>query len=274
MIKLSAIANNSTIILTGTIIPEKMDMIEGILKNNFEIFKKFKHLILNINCTKESDWQYAIKYEKLLLDLLDGDIQIYLLRDYINRGWQFGTIDLEKTAYSFYKRNLKGHSVLKLDFDIYLQKQILDLDIETHDIYFMPSVGYSPVEHGSSTILKEFENETWDILQPQSTIYIIKKQLDYLYVDQDWLNKKYKEWILNPIGNGPHHIGVACEPLLRKSFERNSCKMKSMISSKTFNKLIETIQVYKMHDPSHKNILFEEVGVCHLYDNNNDIISI
>ena len=202
---------------------------------------------------------------------MDGSINVYLLRDYINRGWQFGTMDLEKTAYSFYKQNLLATCSLKLDFDIYLKDEILKLDISNGDIYFMPSVGYATADNNTNALMEEFSSKKWDKIHPQSTIYLIKQHLDYLYVSQDWINKKYKEWILNPVGNGPHHIGVACEPLLKECFERNNCRMESMISEKSFSKLIETIQSHRIVDPSHKNILFSDCGVCHLYDNNVEI---
>ena len=47
-----------------------------------------------------------------------------------------------------------------------------------------------------------------------------------------------------------------------------------MISRETFEKLLETIQIHQLHDPSHKNILFEEIGVCHLADDKVEVIKV
>ena len=270
--KLEDIINKSTLIITGTIIPEKMQMIYGILQSNVKIFNKFSNLVVILNTIDENGESYLSEYRNLINDLLNNP-KIYHLRDYINRGWQFGTIDIEKTAYDFVLKNISYEAILKVDFDIYLEEQLLNIDISNADAMIMPSIGYS-------TVVEEYNSDfdklmqLYDTIPPQSTIYLILNKMDYLYVNPNWLNKKYKEWILNPIGNGPHHIGVACEPLLRQSFERNNFKIKNMISKQSFRNLLETIHTHKIVDPSHKNLFFEEVGVCHLYDDTQNIIKI
>lgn len=268
-----------TLILTGTIIPEKIEMLIGILQNNFSIYEKFKNIVVVLN-TVDMTGQSALN------DYLDAfqDVRIshqytgdfYFLRDYINRGWQFGTIDMEKMAYQFISDNIGDWTILKLDFDIYLENQFLDFEIDDKiDFYYMPSVGASTVnDKGITTLLQDYDSNWPEYIKPQTIIYLITKPLDPFYPIEDWLNDKYKEWILKPIGNGPHHIGVACEPLLMGTIEKNECKIKMMISKETYEKLLETIKIYQMADPSHKNILFSEVGICHLADDKKEIIKI
>lgn len=266
---------HSTVIITGTIIPEKMEMILGILQNNFKIFGKFTQIVLNINCVDNDGWEYAKRYEKFLTDYANEyDVELYLLRDYINRGWQFGTIDIEKTAYSYCINNHYQEIVLKLDFDIYLEESFLEMEI-VEDVMIMPSIGYATTHEEYKGDFDKMM-ELYDKIPPQSTIYLITspEKIDDLYIDPDWLNMKYKEWILNPVGNGPHHIGVACEPLLRQSFERNNLKIRPMISKKSFRNLVEMIEIKKIVDPSHKNIFFEEIGMCHFFGDTMEVIKV
>jgi len=268
-----------TLILTGTIIPEKIEMLQGILQNNFHWFENFKNIVLVLNTTNMSGQSALNDYLETFEDVRHASQyagNFYFLRDYINRGWQFGTIDMEKLAYQFVKDNIGDWTVLKLDFDIYLESQFLDFDMDDEiDFYYMPSVGASTVnEEGITKLLKDYDSQWPEYLRPQTIIYLATKPLDPFYPIEDWLNDKYKEWIKNPIGNGPHHIGVACEPLLMGTIEKNECKIKMMISKETYEKLLETIKIYQFHDPSHKNILFEEIGVCHLADDKAEIIKV
>ena len=259
----------STIILTGTIIPEKMEMLEGILENNFKIYSQFDNIVVVLNTIDKDGEIYLERYLECLHELEHTEKykgRVYFIRDYINRGWQFGTIDMERTAYQFVKDNLFVGPVLKLDFDIYIEEKILDVNIDDADVMIMPSIGYATTHEEYKGDIDDLM-ELYDTIHPQSTLYLILRPMDYLYTDSNWLNMKYKEWILNPVGNGPHHIGVACEPLLRESFERNSFTIKSMISKESFRSLLETIETKIIVDPSHKNIFFKEVGVCHLLDN-------
>lgn len=270
--KLKDNMKNSSLIITGTIIPEKMEMITGILQNNFKIFKEFQNIILMLNTIDKNGEEYLNNYRDLLNNLFSSKT-IFHLRDFMNCGWQFGTIIMERTAYDFIKENLPVGMVLKVDFDIYLEEQILELDISNTDAMIMPSIGYATTHDeykGDFDKMMELYNK----IPPQSTIYLILHTMDYLYVDSDWLNKKYKEWIRNPISPGPPAIKVACEPLLRDSFERNNFRIKQMLSKKTFRNLLETIEMKHIVDPSHKNIYFEEVGICHLNDNKIEVIKI
>lgn len=274
--KLKNNLKGSTLILTGTIIPEKMEMLEGILLNNFKIYKEFDNIVLTLNTINKSDEIYLTEYMDFLKELTRHKKykgNFYYLRDYINRGWQFGTIDIERTAYQFVNDNLSVGVVLKLDFDVYLEEDFLNIDTSDAEAMIMPSIGYATTHEEYKGDLDKMM-ELYDKIPPQSTLYLILHPMDYLYTDADWLNMKYKEWILNPVGNGPHHIGVACEPLLRQSFERNNFRIRPMISKESFRNLVETIETKKIVDPSHKNIFFEEIGVCHLYDDKKEVIKI
>jgi len=277
--KLKYTSDDKTLLLTGTIIPEKMEMIKGILQNNFPVYETFDNIVVVLNTIDMSGQPYLNDYLDLFEQLRhSGKYQgnFYFIRDYINRGWQFGTLDMEKLGYQFARDNIGDWTTLKLDFDIYLTEEFLNLELDENiDIYYMPSVGASTVnEQGITKLLKDYDDNWPEYIQPQSIIYLMKKPLDPFYPIEDWLNDKYKEWILHPVGNGPHHIGVACEPLLMGTFEKNDCKIKMMISKETFEKLLETIKIYQFHDPSHKNIMFEEIGVCHLADDKAEIIKV
>lgn len=273
IVKLIDVAKDSIILLTGTIIPEKMEMIGRILLNNVEVFNNFRAIVTVLNVIDDYGESHLTTYRQLINNVVNHNTEIYHLRDYVNRGWQFGTMDLEKTGYDYIKSNFKKSPILKLDFDMYLENKILDLNIDTVDVMIMPSIGYA-------TVVEQYKYdvdkllEYYNIIPPQSTIYLILNKLDYLYSSTDWLNKKYKEWILNPIGNGPHHIGIACEPLLQESFKRNNFRIKSMLSTESYKKLLEVIAEKRIVDPSAKNIFFSEVGICHLYDDNQIIINI
>ena len=272
--KLKDIVSDCTIILTGTIIPEKMDMIGRILQHNSVVFNQFKNIVYNVNCIHDSDWDLADDYQSLLTHFLGPNIKIYLLRDFINRGWQFGTMDLEKTAYSFCKLNLHTEWVLKLDFDMLVQKTILDMNVDNGDAFYLPSVGYASIadKKDFADIVVDFETQTLDIINPQTTVYLLRKELDCLYANQEWTNSKYKETILNT--TTAIKLGVSCESQLNATFKRNNCRIKCMLSNELFHTLLDTIVEKNIHDPSHKNILFSQIGVCHMLDDKANVIFI
>jgi hypothetical protein len=63
----------------------------------------------------------------------------------------------------------------------------------------------------------------------------------------------------------------SCEGFLRKCVERNNLR-KYYLAKDKHNKLCDTIKLYQIGDPSHKNIMIE--GICHFHFRNQNILKI
>ena len=259
--KLSDIKNKS-LLLTGNITKNNVDFLSSILENNSIIYKNFDSAVVVLNGNKS------------LCDLISKHIKniipnCYYIYDFINRGWQFGTIDIERTGYDYIKNNISNcEYIFKIDLDIYLTENILNLDVADFDFLGMPSIGYGGISHPDWNLdMKKLSDIYYDdILYPQSTIYLIKTKCDYLYTEELWISNKYIHHINT--NKKAHELGVSCEPLLRKSLVRNNMKCGYMITYEEYVRLLNFVMVHKIVDPSHKNLLFKNAGICHLTDEN------
>jgi hypothetical protein len=57
--------------------------------------------------------------------------------------------------------------------------------------------------------------------------------------------------------------GWSCETFLKNCIERNNLKKEHLLPNSTYIKLLESIQKFTLHDPSHKNMMME--NICHLH---------
>jgi hypothetical protein len=118
-----------------------------------------------------------------------------------------------------------------------------------------------------------------EFIYPQTNYYILNKNVNF-YPDRKTLYDlyhKYHEIKLSNPGIQPWHAieGCDCEHMLRKTVSNNNLKKQYMLSKQSTEKIINFIFDNQIHDGSHKNIMYTEIGdICHLQYPNHPVVVI
>lgn len=187
-----------------------------------------------------------------------------------NRGHSFGTADLDNAVFDYCKEN-NIEWLCKSSNDMIIHIELLDKEVEEADFYYFNGIGLGGLEKYN------FDNERVinEDFFPQTNFYLINvSKTDYLN-NQDFINSTYE--YVNSIENYNGKIweyvaGWACEQFLADCVNRNNLKKYHLLNNDTYISLLNFIKEYKVYDPSHKNIMME--NVCHMHFPNNQIVYI
>lgn len=218
---------------------------------------------------------FAFTYKTLDLDYLQSSIKtLYpnaniLILD-INRGHNFGTADLDNAIVEFCKNN-NGKWLCKASNDMIYNSSILNKEIGIADFYYLNGISYETLYLNKFDYEKIFNNQ----LIPQTNFYFIDiSKIDYLY-NKEYVDETYQYKLNIPNYNNKiweYIPGWSCELFLKACVERNSLSKEYLLDLDTHKKLCNFIEIYKIGDPSHKNIMIE--GICHLQYPEQHIIQI
>ena len=148
-----------------------------------------------------------------------------------------------------------------------IHDELLNKEINEADFYYLNGIGYGGMvmyDFDIDRILKE------DFM-PQTNFYFINvSKTDYLndahYIDETYnLIKSLDEY------NGrvwEYVEGWSCEKFLADCVERNNLKKEHLLLESTYISLLNSIIQHKIHDPSHKNIMVENMCHLHFFDQN------
>lgn len=260
----------------GTITSEEsIENLDTILNANKEILSLFPYIVVAQNRTQnisnelyEQSKQIWKKYFKNII-ILDFDT---------NRGHCFGAADLDNIVVE-YAKTLPVKYIWKSTNDIYLTHNVLGNEFsEEIQIYYLQGIGVGGIVNNYKTveecISKSYESIT-DIF-PQTNFYIITKDIDFIN-NKNYIDESYEKCINIPNFNGrvwEYIPGLSNEALLKECIIRNNLKYKHILDYETYNKLVQTIMVYNIHDSSHKNLLLIKQGICHFHNINDFILEI
>lgn len=242
---------------------DDLNLLERYIVHNLPVLKEYKGIIV---ATNYKDLGLAVKNAQLWLKYFP-ECKIIDLKE--NRGHNFGTADLDNALFNYCKNN-NIEWLCKSANDIILTPELLDLNIQKSDFYFLKSVGYGGMEKCNFDF-----NVLKDQYFPQTNFYFINvSKVDYLN-DEKYLDETY-----NQIQNIPNYNGKVweyiknwtCERFLQKCIDRNKLSKYHLVSPKKYIILLNTIKNLQIHDCSHKNILIN--GVCHFHYPNKKIIKI
>jgi hypothetical protein len=245
---------------------DDIDLLEQYLIYNLSVLKEFKHIVI------------ATNYKELNLDLINRHVDIweryfsncYLIDNKTNRGHNFGTADLDNLIFNWCKEN-NEEWLCKGANDVIIQNTILSKEIEEADFYYLNGISYETLYLNNfdyNQILKNY-------FYPQTNFYFINvSKCDYLN------NKHYLDITFNQIKDIPNYNGKiweyikgwSCEDFLKECINRNNLSKFYLLDKPTHNKLCDSIKLYKIGDPSHKNIMIN--GICHFQYPDQPIIEI
>ncbi len=264
MRKLKEIINKSIYGTDGYISSLKdLDKLEQYILYNIPILKEFKQIIV---ATNYSDLSLIENNKQLWTKYFPNCI---LLDSKINRGHNFGTADLDNMIFDYCKEN-KIDWLCKSDNDIIIQEPILNKEVEESDLYYLIGISYEDL-YLNSFNYEKIKNKFF----PQTWFYFLNiEKCDYLN-NKDYINETYNISKTIPNYNGriwEYIKDWSCENFLKQCAERNQLKTYYMLDNDKHNTLCETVNVYKIGDPSHKNIMID--GVCHFQYPDQNIIEI
>lgn len=254
MVTIKQLANKATLGTIGYIEnTSDINQLESYILYNLNFLSEFEQIVV---ATNYSDLSLKEQNNKLWKRYFPNSIQI---TSKTNRGPSFGTADLDTMVFDFCKET-KVEWLFKISNDVVINESILSKNVEESDFYYLNGISYEDL------MLSNFEYEKLykDHFFPQTNFYIINfSKIDYIN-DKEYLNKTYTEVnSLSNYNNKPWEYikGWSCENFLKESVIRNSLSKKYLLNSNKHKKLCDTIKMYRIGDPSHKNIMIE--GICH-----------
>lgn len=250
---------------------DDLNLLEQYILYNLPVLKEFKQIIVATNYKNypefvEENTQLWKKYFP----------ECIVLNSKINRGYNFGTADLDNMVFDWCKEN-NEEWLCKSANDIILQEEILNKEIKEADFYYLCGFGYAGFfEPHNYTIETATEaiSDTQEFFYPQTNFYFINvSKTDYLN-NKQYLDDTYYI-TFHPDYNGKiweFFKGWSCEDFLKQCIERNNLSKYHLISKEKYRILLQIIKHNQIQDPSHKNIMIE--GICHYQYNNQQIIEI
>lgn len=247
----------------GTILHESnIDATIWYVRYNLDFLKNFNDVLFSMN----GDHTLINRFKDMVTDILKG-VNVNIIETE-NLGHTFGTI-LSDLAIFEYVKNTQYDYVWKFSNDVVVNTSIFDIETTKDiDFYYINNIGYNVFnQYKKEELVDIFYN--MEFIYPQTNYYILKKDINF-YPDRKTLYDlyhKYHEIKLSNPGIQPWHAidGCDCEHMLRKTVSNNNLKKQYMLSKQSTEKIINFIFDNQIHDGSHKNIMYTEIGnICHL----------
>jgi len=233
---------------------EDLLKVEELIVYNFDIIDQFKTIIVATNYDGDFKSENRAMWEKYFSNVHFIDLEE-------NRGYSHGYLDLENAIVDYCKAN--GIIWLcKVQNDTVLTEDIWKYEVPEADFYYINGFSYETL-HNHKFDFESMYN-TWFF--PQGAFYIINVEaIDYMH-DKTYLDEYYNR-ILN-IENynskiWEYYPEFVCELLIAEAVERNNLTKHHLLENDLYRKLFDMVRMYKVGDPSHKNIMIQ--GICHFH---------
>jgi hypothetical protein len=240
-----------------------IDLLGSYLLYNKIVLDEYKGHIFAFT-HNELDWSYL---KETILQLYPNAIILLLNK---NRGHNFGTADLDNFIFNYCKDN-NIEWLCKSANDVILTEDILSVETDEADFYYLNGISFEDL-YNFKFNYEELLNKHF---YPQTNLYFINvSKTDYLN-NKEYIDSTYTQSLEISNYNGKiweYISGWSCENFLKQSVIRNCLSKSYLLDYNTHTKLCETIKLYKIGDPSHKNIMIN--GICHYQYNDKQIIII
>lgn len=265
-VKLKELASRSVFGSVGTLLSEKdLVLFISYVKYNKNFLSHFPEILYSFN----GDSRLIDQVGPLLKEILSNNIHILTTE---NLGHTFGTFLNDRNIIS-YADQLPYDYIWKFSNDVVVKDTILDKEVsDNFGFYYINNIGYNvfntyPKQELLSVLMSQ------EFYYPQTNYYIIKNHINF-YPDLDTimdLKEQYETAKITNPGIQPWHAiqGCDCEHMLAKTVEQNNLSKKYLLSEQSTKTIIDFIHERVIHDGSHKNIAYSELGdLCHLHHPN------
>jgi hypothetical protein len=222
---------------------------------NRDVINQYSHIIIATNFDNEA-----------FIDIHNAMCKHHfpnciLLNSTNNRGHNFGTADLDNLIFNYCKEN-NIEWLCKSSNDVIVHIELLDKEVDEADFYYFNGIGYG----GLLNYDFDFDRVIKEDFYPQTNFYFINvSKTDYLndasYIDESYDYVKALEDYNGKVWECIE--GWSCEKFLADCVERNNLKKEHLLTTTTYISLLNFIKDNMFHDPSHKNIMME--NVCHMH---------
>lgn len=248
----------STLVINGCIRSGSAEALEGFIGHNLTVFRKFRDKALVFNIAPGTDSNEVKSYISTWQNIFPT---ILINGPQPNRGHQIGAMDLEEASLNACK--IIGNDFMwKLSDDWLIHEKSLNISIRSYqepDFFYLPSLSKE------SILLRKHKE-----FLPQTNFYIVNvKKLSTLYGD---ITTYYQKLVKAKLSNSEiklwdilHGWKLDCETTLAKHITDQYLQTFNILREERFDKLITFVDSYNVGDPSHKNIFFEEEGLCHFH---------
>lgn len=230
---------------------------------NKDFLAAFPHLVFSLNGENG-----LISKVQTRVSLLLPNTNVHIVESE-NLGHTFGTFLSDASIFN-YCANIDCDYVWKFSNDVVIQAHIFEKTItENKDFYYINNIGYPAFQdYSRHSLLEAIYNYSY--FYPQTNFYIIKKNIRFMPdISQIYeLKKQYDNILTEKPGIQPWHAiqGCDCEHMLKCTVNENSLAKEYLLSKATTEKIINYIYDNHLHDGSHKNIIYSELGnLCHLH---------
>jgi hypothetical protein len=242
---------------------DDLDLIEQYILYNLPVLEEFKQIVIATNYGSPLQKENTQLWKKYFPECV-------LIDSRVNRGHNHGYTDLDNLVFDWCKEN-NEEWLCKGANDVVFQDSILEKEVGDADFYYMNGVGYG----GMVPFDFDFERIIEEAFYPQTNFYFINvSKTDYLN-DAHYINETYNytKSLNNYNGRVWEYIeNWSCEKFLKDCVERNNLKIEHLLMGSTYISLLNFIKDQKCQDPSHKNIMME--NICHLHFPEQNIIYI
>ena len=244
---------------------DDLELLEQYILYNLPVLKEFKQILVATNYKSYPDFvkENEFIWKKYFSNCI-------LFNSKLNRGHSFGTADLDNIVFNYCVDN-KIEWLFKSSNDVIIQEYFLDKEIPDVDFYYLNGISYEDLYLNNFNYESIIDKKFF----PQTNGYFIKtSKCDYL-VTKEFLDKTYEQVMNIPEYKGKPWEYIenwSCELFLKNCIERNNLTKFYLLDKDKHNALCEIINIYKVGDPSHKNIMIE--GICHFHYPNQQILEI
>lgn len=257
--KVSNLIKDSNIGIIGYADKTHLEKLQFYINHNKWLYNQFQYIYVCYTC---DDIKYFNEVYKIWRNNFNN-CYINLINP--NLGHTFGTMLLDNIVIGISQKHSSKKYTWKSTVDILIYPELLEIDIEEKDWYGVTTCGFGGMEQYNYNYDNIIKNDFY----PFTNFYIINNKVDYIN-NIDLINKKY-ELYKNNTNLHPWELINSSETLLKECLERNKFTKQLLLSDNNYKKLLEFIYNYKIHDPSIKNILLKDLGICHYHIFNNNI---
>lgn len=284
LIPSSAFCSIATI--TGS--EESLEKAHGFIQYNQSVISRFENIIISFNYLDGVTEEQIIAYTKLWKDAFRLRDVHFIKHDH-NPGHMMGVIALEESFLKYIDKNYTDiQYIWKSGEDVIIEPQILDRDIPEAEFYYLPGFSYETISGLNSISTPWWNDNTFmtdykiNVKTPQTNFYILDiTKVESIYgddVERKW--NKYMEIHRTTVDRmhikpwemvTDDGIKFDCETHLGRGVM--DLKRQCLLTDIEFKDLIKFVRDNRVGDPSHKNIMFKETGICH-YHNWRDLVHI
>jgi hypothetical protein len=274
MMKAKDIVSKSVAAFVGTINTNK-DLLRQIeyTKYNLSWLNDFPTIVYSLNGSEI----LVAEFIQTASSILKSNIKLLFSE---NLGPVFGAMDNDQKIFEYVAEIPDVDYIWKFSNDTIGSESMMEIDIDhSFDFFYINNIGYAALTNKTKDQLFE-DIMSYQYFYPQTNYYIVKNQIKKWYPSKEKI-LLLKEQYLEAVKEHPEWQpwdaiqDCDCESMLAKTIKDNNLKPYHLLSDSDTKQIIDLVYQHKIHDGSHKNIMYTNVGDwCHYHVINHPVAPI